>query len=576
MRLFKRKKNSEEHETETCEPQPDGESEIEPPLDGQEPVGEKMKENESNQEGPTSPSNEPQKDVTPGEVVKLKVKKKRITRRVKRKTSQERYDPIDGGLGGDQSNIDNVIALIDVQTKKISSNEATKSRLIKRKKRKVKRKPHQIEQEPVEENQYANDPDFDENDVHVNKQKENANRNEDKPDGLPAQKIEEPSSDKFLRVRNDTIEDDSEIIASDIDDLYVVLDEPQEGITSNKEKNANSQYPLDKGGIPEGPPQAEDEPWEGALGVYESDYNAILALAGEEEDDAMMEDSSGQETSAHEPEIANDRIGSSNDKKTICGCIDVHLKEGRKHLKNKQFPQALKCFNRALELNSRNWDAWSGMGDVLMEMGKIEQASICYKKAMASSLNMGEDFVQNDDSDGMSQENEWSKSLMTYISDEKLEIKVNELEKSDENYELFDTPQQQSSEEEHKIEEDVQIQENAQGFSRLGGNLTFDCPVCGSTMDLKKQMCPKCSTSFHEEEFRNVHTGMDDNLMFFHRLKDAMAEKERIFIHFDGENGFIRFMEKRKNSTEDKFDYVFVRGEIEKLCYDYSSGGGVP
>ena len=100
----------------------------------------------------------------------------------------------------------------------------------------------------------------------------------------------------------------------------------------------------------------------------------------------------------------------------------------------------------------------------------------------------------------------------------------------------------------------------------------FDCPDCGSSVDLEKKICPGCGIIFLEEEFANVSKDIDDDLVFFDRLLRNVALKKPIFIHLDGTNGLLSFIEKRKNHYTGKVDYVFVRGSIEQLCWDYSFG----
>jgi len=47
---------------------------------------------------------------------------------------------------------------------------------------------------------------------------------------------------------------------------------------------------------------------------------------------------------------------------------------------------ALRLFNEALEVNRLCWDAWKAKGDLFLEMGKTEEATFCYYKAMYLAL----------------------------------------------------------------------------------------------------------------------------------------------------------------------------------------------
>lgn len=62
------------------------------------------------------------------------------------------------------------------------------------------------------------------------------------------------------------------------------------------------------------------------------------------------------------------------------------IDEARDHLEKKDFNEALKSINKALEKDTQQGDAWSTKGDVFMEMGQIDDASTCYKKAIVTSF----------------------------------------------------------------------------------------------------------------------------------------------------------------------------------------------
>jgi tetratricopeptide (TPR) repeat protein len=46
----------------------------------------------------------------------------------------------------------------------------------------------------------------------------------------------------------------------------------------------------------------------------------------------------------------------------------------------RKFEQAIECYDKALDLNSKYADAWDGKGYALSRTGKIEDAIVCYDK----------------------------------------------------------------------------------------------------------------------------------------------------------------------------------------------------
>lgn len=209
------------------------------------------------------------------------------------------------------------------------------------------------------------------------------------------------------------------------------------------------------------------------------------------------------------------------------GNIEKLVILGRAHLERREFGKALGYFDRALELDPQYLDAWIAKGDVFLEMGKIGGASSCYKKGAVSPLKPinGEGNDENPISE--STDNEWRDTLISFLEDLSMSLEGSE-------------------------------------------ELNFDCPKCGSMVNLDEKLCPGCSTTFLEEEFKNDCKDIEDDLMFFNRLRSILSAKIPTFIHLDGANGIIRFLEKRIDDTTGKFDYILIRGEIEKLSRDYS------
>ena len=113
----------------------------------------------------------------------------------------------------------------------------------------------------------------------------------------------------------------------------------------------------------------------------------------------------------------------------------------------------------------------------------------------------------------------------------------------------------------------------AKQIQPLKESVHFPCPACGTEVELESGACSKCQTTFEEEKFENYEP-MDDDLVFFGRIKALLGKQERFFIHFNGEDGSIRFLDKKETSKTKKPSYVFVSANIEQLCYDYTSGEG--
>jgi tetratricopeptide (TPR) repeat protein len=72
-----------------------------------------------------------------------------------------------------------------------------------------------------------------------------------------------------------------------------------------------------------------------------------------------------------------------------------------------EFIQALRLFNEALELNRLCWDAWKAKGDLFLQMGKTEEATFCYYKAMYLALSPVTGDQDNDIAINESKYNEW-------------------------------------------------------------------------------------------------------------------------------------------------------------------------
>jgi predicted RNA-binding Zn-ribbon protein involved in translation (DUF1610 family) len=210
------------------------------------------------------------------------------------------------------------------------------------------------------------------------------------------------------------------------------------------------------------------------------------------------------------------------------------------------------------------------MGDALMEMGKIDQASICYKKAMASTFGVPEDLDEGEDDTPETREKDWQGYLMSFLENKK------EVPKK----KTKTPPPPPKRPPSKKVKRKVRKQkvarpkpsENEEISTRQTQEETvhFPCPSCGTDVELNSGICSKCQTIFKEEKFENFEP-MDDDLVFFERLKALLGKQERFFIHFNGEDGSIRFLDKREVSRTKKPSYVFISANVEQLCYDYTS-----
>ena len=194
---------------------------------------------------------------------------------------------------------------------------------------------------------------------------------------------------------------------------------------------------------------------------------------------------------------------------------------GKTHLKKKEFEKALGCFNRALELDPNQLDAWIAKGDVLLEMGKIPGASLYYKKGVVTHPNQ----------------------INVMGNKETFKCGSPDIEFRDMLIHLLEN-----------IYEDFEESE--------GPNI--DCPYCGSKVNINGKLCTGCKHIFLEEEFKN-NINTKDNLVFFDKLKRILSAKIPTFLHLDDSNGVISFLEKRKNDKTGKFEYVLIRGAFKKF-----------
>lgn len=195
---------------------------------------------------------------------------------------------------------------------------------------------------------------------------------------------------------------------------------------------------------------------------------------------------------------------------------------GRMHLKRKEFEKALSCFNRALELDPNHLDAWIAKGDVLLEMGKIPGASSCYKKGVVNPKNQINVVGNKVTTVHESTDSKWRDTLISFL-------------------------------------------ENIYEGLERSKKPNFECPNCGSKVNLDEKQCPGCNITFLVEGFNNNYNNVEDDLIFFDKLKRILSAKIPTFIHLDDATGVISFLEKRKDDKTGRFDYVLVRGEIEKL-----------
>ena len=200
---------------------------------------------------------------------------------------------------------------------------------------------------------------------------------------------------------------------------------------------------------------------------------------------------------------------------------------GRMFLSRKEFDKALNYFDQALILDPQNLDAWVAKGDVFLELGKIGSTSSCYKIGTVSSQKPAEE-------------------------ENNIEIPLQKIEDIRKN-------------------EFITILEDLYSEFDTLEEPDFDCPNCGYKVNFKEKLCHGCNTAFKEEEFKNQYPDIEDDLIFFDKLQRILSKKIPTFVHLDGDHGIIRFLEKRKDNNTGRFDYIIVRGEIKKLCWDYSS-----
>ncbi len=211
-----------------------------------------------------------------------------------------------------------------------------------------------------------------------------------------------------------------------------------------------------------------------------------------------------------------------NDMVTNEVSVDKLIIVGREHLKRKEFEKALGCFNRALKLDPNHLDAWIAKGDVLLEMNKIPGASSCYKKGVVNPQNQINVVGNKVTPVHGSIDSRWKDTLISFLKN---------------------------------IYEDLEKSKKP----------NFKCPNCGSKVNLDEKRCPGCNITFLVERLNNNYNNVEDDLIFFDKLKRILSAKIPTFIHLDDSNGVISFLEKRKNDKTGRFDYVLVRGDIEKL-----------
>ena len=241
---------------------------------------------------------------------------------------------------------------------------------------------------------------------------------------------------------------------------------------------------------------------------------------------------------------------------------------GRHYLERGDNDKALKCFNRALESNPQFWDAWSLMGDVLMEMGKIEEASICFRKAMLSSVGKNGFVVSDGGSKSSRLDDEWKESLQSFIDIIDNDPSVKEMKIAQTHSlsaEATDFSEVENQSTYHMIASSADIDDDSQDMDELN----FECPLCGTGVSLEEPICSNCLTAFEEEDFQNENELFDD-FLFFERLKSTFNSQTPFFIHFDGDCGRIRFLENSEVQPKGKPHYVILKGDIEKISMDYS------
>jgi tetratricopeptide (TPR) repeat protein len=60
---------------------------------------------------------------------------------------------------------------------------------------------------------------------------------------------------------------------------------------------------------------------------------------------------------------------------------DYWLQKGDSFYKNNSYDLALRCYDKAIEINPQEADAWQNRGDILKELGRIKEADAAFAKA---------------------------------------------------------------------------------------------------------------------------------------------------------------------------------------------------
>ena len=90
-----------------------------------------------------------------------------------------------------------------------------------------------------------------------------------------------------------------------------------------------------------------------------------------------------------------------------------------------EFIKALRLYNEALELNCLCWDAWKAKGDLFLEIGKTEEATFCYYKALYLALTPITGDQENDIFISESKYNQWRNNFFSTKEDINGELKDN-------------------------------------------------------------------------------------------------------------------------------------------------------
>ena len=83
-----------------------------------------------------------------------------------------------------------------------------------------------------------------------------------------------------------------------------------------------------------------------------------------------------------------------NDDESLSGS-DV-VSNGIRLIQLERFDEALLCFNRAIDLNSENADAWYNKGRILAYFGDNNEALNCFNRAAKQWLRQGLLLLEND------------------------------------------------------------------------------------------------------------------------------------------------------------------------------------